>query len=169
MSNDILKLQLSIYSFLFNRTPTWCYRQSTKLVVDQPVAGECGRPRKAGQQLTKGVTDTLSCPLKDYIITLNSYNITSSIKWYKVSYGKVLSLSKYYNRCPEVVHIGYSSSETWRQFSMKKKFSQFLGHWTWDCKFMLREIYTKMAKKLVICRCDLGLHETVVLMFLRLS
>uniref|UniRef100_A0A671VAS3 Zmp:0000000936 n=1 Tax=Sparus aurata TaxID=8175 RepID=A0A671VAS3_SPAAU len=65
------------------RTPTGCYRQATKLVVDEPVAGECGRPRKAGQTLNKGVTDMLSCPLKDYISTLDSYNITSSLKWYR--------------------------------------------------------------------------------------
>ncbi|XP_042350518.1 interleukin-1 receptor type 1 [Plectropomus leopardus] len=65
------------------RTPYWCYRQATKLVVELPVAGECGRPRKARQILTMGVNDILSCPLRDYIGKLDSYNITSSIKWYK--------------------------------------------------------------------------------------
>ncbi|XP_076603917.1 interleukin-1 receptor type 1 [Chaetodon auriga] len=65
------------------RTPTWCYRQSSKLVVDRPVAGECGRPKKAGQTLSMGSTDTLSCPLKGYTYKLDSYNITYSIKWYK--------------------------------------------------------------------------------------
>ncbi|CAG08254.1 unnamed protein product, partial [Tetraodon nigroviridis] len=64
------------------RTPTWCYRQSTKLVVDQPSAG-CGRPRTVGKDLTNGVPDRLSCPLNDYITKLNSYNVTSSITWYK--------------------------------------------------------------------------------------
>lgn len=91
-----LKLKVNInplenwrfHSFIFNRTATWCYRQVTKLVVDQPIAGECGRPKKAGQDLTKGVNDILSCPLKEYMSKLDSYNIISSIKWYKVSKGK---------------------------------------------------------------------------------
>ncbi|XP_073329892.1 interleukin-1 receptor type 1-like isoform X2 [Pagrus major] len=65
------------------RTPTGCYRQATQLVVEEPVAGECARPRKAGQTLMNGVDDILSCPLKDYISKLDSYNITSSIKWYR--------------------------------------------------------------------------------------
>ncbi|KAM4608884.1 interleukin-1 receptor-like 2 isoform 2-T5 [Polymixia lowei] len=65
------------------RTPSQCFRQATKLVVDHPVSGECGRPLKAEQTLTNGVNDVLSCPLKDYIKTLGSYSITSSIKWYK--------------------------------------------------------------------------------------
>ncbi|XP_051260752.1 interleukin-1 receptor type 1 isoform X3 [Dicentrarchus labrax] len=65
------------------RTPTQCYKQATRLVVNQKVAGECGRPVKARQTLTKGVTDKLSCPLKDFMNTLDSYNITSSIKWYR--------------------------------------------------------------------------------------
>ncbi|XP_072253570.1 interleukin-1 receptor type 1 [Leuresthes tenuis] len=65
------------------RTPSWCYMQSTKLVVDLPVAGECGRPRKASQTLTNEAWETLSCPLQDYIDKLDSYNITSTTKWYK--------------------------------------------------------------------------------------
>ncbi|XP_070694029.1 interleukin-1 receptor type 1-like [Pempheris klunzingeri] len=65
------------------RTPSQCFSQATNLVVDLPVAGECGRPRKAHQMLTNGITDNLHCPLKDYIHKLDSYNITSSIKWYK--------------------------------------------------------------------------------------
>nr|AQR55701.1 IL-1RI [Miichthys miiuy] len=65
------------------RTPTRCYKQATKLVVNESVAGECGRPMKAHQMVTKGVTDKLSCPLKDYMNKLDSYNITSSIKWYR--------------------------------------------------------------------------------------
>uniref|UniRef100_A0A8P4KEV1 Interleukin-1 receptor type 1 n=1 Tax=Dicentrarchus labrax TaxID=13489 RepID=A0A8P4KEV1_DICLA len=65
------------------RTPTQCYKQATRMVVNQTVAGECGRPVKARQTLTKGVTDKLSCPLKDFMNTLDSYNITSSIKWYR--------------------------------------------------------------------------------------
>lgn len=65
------------------RTPFHCYNQSTRLVVDLPIPGQCGRPRKAEQALTNGATDNLSCPLKDYIDKLNSYNITSSITWYR--------------------------------------------------------------------------------------
>ncbi|XP_040004634.1 interleukin-1 receptor type 1-like isoform X2 [Xiphias gladius] len=65
------------------RTPFQCHRQLTKLVVELPVPGKCGRPKKADQILTKGVADTLSCPLMDYINKLNSYNISSSIKWYR--------------------------------------------------------------------------------------
>ncbi|XP_030614686.1 interleukin-1 receptor type 1-like isoform X2 [Archocentrus centrarchus] len=65
------------------RTPSHCYRQATKLVVEERLPGECGRPKKAFQVLTKGVTDNLSCPLRDHINKLRSYNITSSIKWYK--------------------------------------------------------------------------------------
>ncbi|XP_078118585.1 interleukin-1 receptor type 1-like isoform X1 [Sander vitreus] len=65
------------------RTPSRCYRQGIKLVVDLPIAEQCGRPKKAFQTLTFGVTDKVSCPLKDYITKLDSYNITSSIKWYR--------------------------------------------------------------------------------------
>ncbi|KAM7406882.1 hypothetical protein PAMA_002872 [Pampus argenteus] len=65
------------------RTPSRCYRQDTKLVVENRVAGECGRRQKANQILTGGVTDCLSCPLNEYVKKLDSYNITSSIKWYR--------------------------------------------------------------------------------------
>ncbi|KAM3862211.1 interleukin-1 receptor type 1-like [Diretmus argenteus] len=65
------------------RTPSWCYKQATKLEVDQPVAGECGRPRKANQPLTNGVNDKISCPLKDHMKKLDSYSVTSSIRWHK--------------------------------------------------------------------------------------
>ncbi|KAJ4933543.1 hypothetical protein JOQ06_030369 [Pogonophryne albipinna] len=65
------------------RTPSGCYRQNTMLIVELPVPGECGRPRKAGQTITKGVTDYLGCPLKEYISKLNSYNTTFSLMWYK--------------------------------------------------------------------------------------
>ncbi|KAI9534415.1 hypothetical protein NQZ68_012648 [Dissostichus eleginoides] len=65
------------------RTPSGCYRQNTRLIVELPVPGKCGRPRKAGQTITKGVTDYLSCPLKEYISKLNSYNTTYSLMWYK--------------------------------------------------------------------------------------
>uniref|UniRef100_A0AAQ4S2B5 Zmp:0000000936 n=1 Tax=Gasterosteus aculeatus aculeatus TaxID=481459 RepID=A0AAQ4S2B5_GASAC len=51
-----------------------CFSQATKLVVEAPVPGECGRPRKAVQPLTNRVTDILNCPLKDYIGKLDSYN-----------------------------------------------------------------------------------------------
>uniref|UniRef100_A0A665VPY2 Zmp:0000000936 n=1 Tax=Echeneis naucrates TaxID=173247 RepID=A0A665VPY2_ECHNA len=64
------------------RTPFQCCRQATELVVELPIPGECGRPRKAVQMISKGVSDTLSCPLKDYIKKLDRYNIPSSIKWY---------------------------------------------------------------------------------------
>ncbi|XP_004081570.3 interleukin-1 receptor type 1 isoform X2 [Oryzias latipes] len=65
------------------RTPSHCYTQSTKLVVETPVSGECGRPQKAYQELTKGVADTLNCPLMGYITKLHSYNISSSLRWNK--------------------------------------------------------------------------------------
>ncbi|XP_058479363.1 interleukin-1 receptor type 1 isoform X1 [Solea solea] len=65
------------------RTPFHCYNQSTRLRVDLPVAGQCGRPLKAEQALTKKANDILSCPLKDYIKKLNSYNINSSLTWYR--------------------------------------------------------------------------------------
>lgn len=67
------------------RTPSECFRQATKLVVEAPVPGECGRPRKAVQPLTNRVTDILNCPLKDYIGKLDSYNVSSSVAWYRVS------------------------------------------------------------------------------------
>ncbi|XP_074551730.1 interleukin-1 receptor type 1-like isoform X2 [Halichoeres trimaculatus] len=65
------------------RTPSCCYMQATKLVVDAPVAGDCGRPQKALQSLTKGVTDFLSCPLLDHINKLKSYDVSPSIQWYR--------------------------------------------------------------------------------------
>ncbi|XP_035764907.1 interleukin-1 receptor type 2-like [Neolamprologus brichardi] len=65
------------------RTPSHCYRQASRLVVEEKLTGECGRPRKADQLLTKGVTDNLSCPLRNEMNKLNSYNISSSIKWYR--------------------------------------------------------------------------------------
>ncbi|KAM4561835.1 interleukin-1 receptor-like 2 isoform 1-T3 [Fundulus diaphanus] len=68
------------------RTPSQCYMQSTKLVVELPVAGECGRPQKVEQHLTEGVADTLTCPLSDYIDKLDSYGISSSVSWYKGCY-----------------------------------------------------------------------------------
>ncbi|XP_034549104.1 interleukin-1 receptor type 1-like isoform X2 [Notolabrus celidotus] len=65
------------------RTPSQCYMQATKLVVDAPVVGDCGRPRKGYQTLTKGATDVLSCPLSDHINKLESYSISSSVQWYR--------------------------------------------------------------------------------------
>ncbi|XP_026233186.1 interleukin-1 receptor type 1-like isoform X1 [Anabas testudineus] len=65
------------------RTPSQCYRQVTKLVVELPVTGECGRPRTTEQTLTRGVNDKLYCPLKHYIDKLKSYNIITSLVWYK--------------------------------------------------------------------------------------
>ncbi|XP_034429499.1 interleukin-1 receptor type 1-like [Hippoglossus hippoglossus] len=65
------------------RTPSRCYRQATKLVVDLPFPGECGRPHKTQQRLTKGINDKLSCPLKDYIYKLDSYSVSSSLTWHR--------------------------------------------------------------------------------------
>ncbi|XP_040912818.1 interleukin-1 receptor type 1-like isoform X2 [Toxotes jaculatrix] len=65
------------------RTPFQCYSQATRLIVDQKVTEACERPRKVGQTLTSGVSDTLSCPLRDYINKLESYNISSSLQWYR--------------------------------------------------------------------------------------
>uniref|UniRef100_A0A3Q2EBQ2 Zmp:0000000936 n=2 Tax=Cyprinodon variegatus TaxID=28743 RepID=A0A3Q2EBQ2_CYPVA len=65
------------------RTPAQCYMQSTKLVVNMPIDGECGRPLKAYQVLTKDLSDTLHCPLRDYMDKLDSYGISSSVTWYK--------------------------------------------------------------------------------------
>ncbi|KAK7905096.1 hypothetical protein WMY93_017703 [Mugilogobius chulae] len=64
------------------RTPHKCYRQQTKLVVDEPVC-PCGRPRTAGQILAKKVTDRLSCPLTDYTKKLSHYGVSYNITWYK--------------------------------------------------------------------------------------
>ncbi|KAJ4933546.1 hypothetical protein JOQ06_030372 [Pogonophryne albipinna] len=68
------------------RTPSGCYRQNTMLIVELPVPGECGRPRKAGQTITKGVTDYLGCPLKEYISKLKSYKTNFSLMWYNHRY-----------------------------------------------------------------------------------
>ncbi|XP_053295652.1 interleukin-1 receptor type 1 isoform X2 [Pleuronectes platessa] len=65
------------------RTPSRCYRQATKLVVHLPFPGECGRPNKVRQELTKGINDKLSCPLKDYTYKLNSYNVSFSLTWHR--------------------------------------------------------------------------------------
>ncbi|XP_034418165.1 interleukin-1 receptor type 1 [Cyclopterus lumpus] len=65
------------------RTPSRCYRQATKLLVEPPPAAECGRPRKARQTLTNTVTDVLNCPLKDYVGQLDRYNVTSHLTWYR--------------------------------------------------------------------------------------
>ncbi|CAG5865295.1 unnamed protein product [Menidia menidia] len=54
------------------RTPSRCYMQSTLLVVELPAAGQCERPRKADQTLTKGASDMLSCPLQDVITKLDN-------------------------------------------------------------------------------------------------
>ncbi|XP_062258856.1 interleukin-1 receptor type 1-like isoform X1 [Platichthys flesus] len=65
------------------RTPSRCYRQATKLVVHLPSPGECGRPKKIRQILTKGINDKLSCPLNDYIYKLDSYNVSFSLTWHR--------------------------------------------------------------------------------------
>ncbi|XP_070694515.1 interleukin-1 receptor type 1-like [Pempheris klunzingeri] len=65
------------------RTPSQCYSQAINLAVNLPGAGECGRPKKVNIMFTNGVTNCLSCRLRDSIRILDSYNITSSIRWYK--------------------------------------------------------------------------------------
>ncbi|CAN9498507.1 unnamed protein product [Ophioblennius macclurei] len=65
------------------RTPSRCYMQATKLQVEPPAAGECGRPQKAYDMLTKGIHDRLHCPLDLYINQLDRYNVTSTLQWYK--------------------------------------------------------------------------------------
>lgn len=65
------------------RTPSRCFTLTTELVVELPAAGACERPQKANQMLTKGAADHVSCPLSDQISKLRSYNISSSIKWYR--------------------------------------------------------------------------------------
>lgn len=64
------------------RTSTRCYKQAITLVVEQPVHGDCARPRTANQMLTNGVTGTLTCPLMDCMVKLKSYNVSYSLKWY---------------------------------------------------------------------------------------
>lgn len=87
------------------RTPSWCYIQTTKLIVELAVSGEYGRPRKAHQQLTKGVNDFLSCPLMSYIRTLDSYSISSSITWYRGSDPIVDGKDKYTYIAPNKLKI----------------------------------------------------------------
>uniref|UniRef100_A0A8C6TGV7 Zmp:0000000936 n=1 Tax=Neogobius melanostomus TaxID=47308 RepID=A0A8C6TGV7_9GOBI len=64
------------------RTPRQCFRLETVVVVDMPLS-QCGRPRTTGQDLTKRVTDILSCPLKEFISKLRQYGISYDITWYK--------------------------------------------------------------------------------------
>ncbi|XP_054887868.1 interleukin-1 receptor type 1-like [Poeciliopsis prolifica] len=69
--------------FAVVRTPSQCYMQSTRLVINLPEAGECGRPQKAHDTLTNGVADRVNCLLGDYVEKLDSYGISSSVMWYK--------------------------------------------------------------------------------------
>lgn len=55
------------------------------LVVEPPVLAECRRPRTAHQMLTNGVNGFLSCPLRGCLDKLESYNVSYSLKWFKVS------------------------------------------------------------------------------------
>uniref|UniRef100_A0A3B3DTK9 TIR domain-containing protein n=1 Tax=Oryzias melastigma TaxID=30732 RepID=A0A3B3DTK9_ORYME len=55
------------------RTPSRCFMQSTKLVVEPPIPGECGKPQKAYQELQAGVAHLLNCPLMDYIQKLKKH------------------------------------------------------------------------------------------------
>ncbi|XP_007547383.1 interleukin-1 receptor type 1 isoform X1 [Poecilia formosa] len=61
------------------RTPSQCYMQTAKLVMDQPVAGECGRPRKDSRNVGTNVV----CRLSDYIHKLKTYGMDVSVSWYK--------------------------------------------------------------------------------------
>lgn len=76
----------NMFPFSFYRTPYHCYRQASMLIVSVSINGQCGRPHKALQTITSGVNDKLRCPLIDIIDKLKSYNVTSSLAWYKVSY-----------------------------------------------------------------------------------
>ncbi|XP_077393752.1 uncharacterized protein LOC144030958 [Festucalex cinctus] len=71
------------YQCVLRTSASDCYKQSTRLVVDSPPQGECGRPRQAFQVLTVGVTDTLSCPLGDVFNTLRGYGVPASVTWYR--------------------------------------------------------------------------------------
>ncbi|XP_049584567.1 interleukin-1 receptor type 1 [Syngnathus scovelli] len=71
------------YQCVVRTSASACFKQSTRLVVEHPLQGECGRPRKAYQVLIVGVTDTLSCPVRDVLKTLQSYGITASVTWYR--------------------------------------------------------------------------------------
>ncbi|XP_077435385.1 interleukin-1 receptor type 2 isoform X2 [Vanacampus margaritifer] len=71
------------YQCVLRTSASDCYKQSTRLVVERPPQGECGRPRKASQSLTVGVTDTLACPMEDVFNTLRSYGVPASITWYR--------------------------------------------------------------------------------------
>lgn len=71
--------------WFFTRTSTWCYKQTTVLVVEPLVLAQCSRPRTAHQMLTNGVNGFLSCPLRDCMDKLDGYNVSYSLKWYKVS------------------------------------------------------------------------------------
>ncbi|XP_061649378.1 interleukin-1 receptor-like 2 isoform X3 [Phyllopteryx taeniolatus] len=71
------------YQCVLRTSAARCYKQSTRLVVERPVRGECGRPRKATQLLTVGVTDTLSCPIKEVLNKLRSYAVPASVTWYR--------------------------------------------------------------------------------------
>uniref|UniRef100_A0A087YHW2 Zmp:0000000936 n=1 Tax=Poecilia formosa TaxID=48698 RepID=A0A087YHW2_POEFO len=72
------------------RTPSQCYMQTAKLVMDQPVAGECGRPRKDSRNVGTNVV----CRLSDYIHKLKTYGMDVSVSWYKVSSMKFNALSE---------------------------------------------------------------------------
>ncbi|XP_014880051.1 uncharacterized protein LOC106941512 [Poecilia latipinna] len=61
------------------RTPSQCYMQTAKLVMDRPVAGECGRPRKDSRNVETNVV----CPLNNYIHKLKTYGMDVSVNWYK--------------------------------------------------------------------------------------
>ncbi|XP_019736218.1 interleukin-1 receptor type 1 isoform X2 [Hippocampus comes] len=71
------------YQCVLRTSTSGCFKQSTRLVVERPLRGECGRPRKAFQVLTVGVTDTLSCPIKEVFKTLRSYGVRASVTWYR--------------------------------------------------------------------------------------
>ncbi|KAM6970590.1 interleukin-1 receptor-like 2 [Aplochiton taeniatus] len=65
------------------RTPSRCYKQVTKLIVDETSPGQCGRPNTIEQKLTNLVNNDLSCPLTDITKNLKRRLIDYSIRWHK--------------------------------------------------------------------------------------
>ncbi|XP_057708505.1 interleukin-1 receptor-like 2 isoform X1 [Corythoichthys intestinalis] len=80
---NVTKHHDGYYQCVIRTSSSGCYKLSTRLVVDVPVHGECGRPRTSSQVITVGVTDTLSCPVKDVLNELRSYGAPASVTWYR--------------------------------------------------------------------------------------
>ncbi|XP_077584369.1 interleukin-1 receptor-like 2 isoform X1 [Stigmatopora nigra] len=71
------------YQCVLRTNASDCFKISTRLVVDVPTPGQCGRPFKSSQVLTVGVTDTLSCPVGHVLKELRSYGVPASVTWYR--------------------------------------------------------------------------------------